>query len=408
MGIRGANQETGQSYNRALVLKALQHAGQCSRVELANKTGLKQATISHIVSDFIAWGLVEETGTFSGNKGRRTIGLRLSKQKYRVIGFRLTRQHYTVGVFSLDCAETAPRVVVNIEDASPVHILREVSDTINRIIRETPDCAFLAVGVSVPGPYYKDSGEIALISDFAGWRNIPINAILQQRIAIPVVVEHDAKAGALAESILADGRDMFSSIVYVAAGQGIGAGIIHDGRIYDGALGIAGEIGHTCVDLRGVPCECGRRGCLTQYATTMALTRNLQRRLNDPRLAFADVVRLLRLGRPEALAALEETMEYLGAGIINLVYSYNPSCIVIGDELSVIGQPILDALNRQLRALNVTRLVQHVRLELAKLGNDSAYIGAAIVSAQYVFENIAALFDREMRTAAPVPQAIIN
>ena len=394
MGIKGSNQEAIQSLNRALVLRTLQHKKMCPRAELARKTGLKQATISHIVNDFLAWGLVEETGNFSGTKGRRTIGLRLSNEKYRVIGFRLTRHHYTIGVFSIDCAETVPCVTVHIGKESPDQILEDACSIIHRLIRESPECTFLAVGVSVPGPYYKDSGEIALISDFKGWRNIPINEILRSRLRLPVIVEHDANAGAMAEAMLVDGRDMYNTMVYVSAGQGIGAGILNDGRVYHGALGIAGEIGHTCVDIHGPDCDCGRRGCLTMYATTVALTRNLEGKLGGEHLSFHDVIRMLNSDSPEAREALEETMEYFGAGVINLVYTYNPSCIVIGDELSAIGQPLLDSLNRKLNELSIMRLVSHVKIELAKLGSDSAYVGAAVIATQYIFSNLSSIFGK--------------
>ena len=391
MMISGSNQESNQAYNRALVLRLLQHAGHCSRAELARITGLKQATIGNIISDFIRWEVVEETGSFSGTKGRRTIGVRFSDRKYRVIGFRLTRQQYTIGVFTLGCEETCERIRVDIGNSSPQRILEEACDRINALIAAHGETRFLAVGVSVPGPYYRDSGEIAMISTFPGWRNISICEIMRSRIDIPVIVDHDANAGALAESSLVKERDMYEAMVYVSAGQGIGAGIVNQGEVYSGAMGIAGEIGHTCVDINGPLCECGRRGCLTQYASTIALTENVRNRLNEEHLSFADVVDLLKHGCCEAVEEFHAMMRYMGAGIINLIYTYNPSRIVIGDEISSIGQPILDELNEQLSTMSVRRLASRVVIELAKLGFDSAYVGAAVLATRYVFERIAAI-----------------
>ena len=85
-------------------------------------------------------------------------------------------------------------------------------------------------------------------------------------------------------------------------------------------------------------------------------------------------------------------MRYMGAGIVNLIYTYNPSCIVIGDEISSIGQPVLDELNKQLRAMSVTRLASHVKIELATLSFDSAYVGAAVVATRYIFDHLSAIF----------------
>lgn len=385
---KGTNQNNIQTYNRALVLRSLQHVQHCSRVELSKITGLKQATIGHIINDFIKLNLVEETGSFFGNKGRRTIGICFSDKEYRVIGFRLTRQYYTIGIFTLDCRETSECVHVDIKNLTPEIILEEVCNYINSIIKEKKGVLnFLAVGVSVPGPYYKDSGEIALISAFPGWKNIKIRDIMQSRIDIPVVIDHDANAGVLAESILSADRDMYDTLVYVSAGQGIGAGIITNGEIYTGALGVAGEIGHTCVDINGIECECGGRGCLDLYASTIALTQEIRQKTGNKQLEFSDVRVMLKQGHPEASKAFNEVMRYMAAGIINLIYTYNPKCIVIGDELSSIGEPVIAALSVQIKAMNISRLASQVKIELARL-NDSAYIGAAVIASHYVFDHI--------------------
>ena len=389
---KGSNQENIQIYNRALVLRSLQHARNCSRVELSKITGLKQATVGHIINDFIKAGLIDETGSFSGNKGRRTIGVCFSDKKYRVIGLRLTRQYYTIGIFTLDCKETCEYAHVDIKNLPPEVILEEICGYINSIINENENkdaLQFLAVGVSVPGPYYKDSGEIALISAFPGWKNIKIRDVMQSKINIPIVVEHDANAGVLAESILSAEHDMYDTMVYVSAGQGIGAGIINNGELYTGALGIAGEIGHTCVNLNGPLCECGRKGCLDLYASTIALTQEIRKKTEMKEIEFPEIVSMLKQKNPETLEIFNTVMSYMGIGIINLIYTYNPKCIVIGDEMSSIGQPVLDALRAQIKVMNISRLASQVKIELAKLG-DSAYIGAAVIASHYVFEHISA------------------
>ena len=387
---KGTNQENIHIHNQSLILRSLQHRQHCSRVELSGITGLKQATVGNIINNFIELGLVEETGSFSGNKGRRTIGLCFSDKKFRVIGFRLTRRYYTIGIFTLDCKQTHEYFHANTANRSPEIILEEVCHHINSILKANTEFRFLAVGVSVPGPYYKDSGEVALISAFPGWKNIKIREIMQSRIDIPVVIEHDANAGVLAENILSNEWDIYDTMVYVSAGQGIGAGIINNGELYCGALGIAGEIGHTCVRINGTLCECGRRGCLDSYASTIALTREIKSRTGLNEIEFSDVVTMLKQGHSEAMKAFRETMEYMGTGIINLIYVYNPKCIIIGDEMSSIGEPVLEALREQIQAMKIQRLASQVKIELAKLG-DSAYVGAAVIATHYVFDHVSEL-----------------
>lgn len=395
MTIRGTNQESSQVYNRSLVLRTLQHLRHCSRVELAKKTGLKQATISHIINDFIENKIVEETGSLSGSKGRRAIGVQLSSENFRVIGFRLTRQYYTIGAFTLNCTEVGERVHQDISNTDPELIIDEVCNRINRIIADNPDQCFLAVGVAVPGPYYSDTGVIAMISTFPGWVDVRIRERMQARINIPIIVDHDANAGAMAESSLVDGRDMYNSMVYVSAGQGIGAGIVYNGEVYGGSFGVAGEIGHTCIEVNGIQCDCGRRGCLTQYASTIALRKNIARRLGSGAISYAEAVELILRGDPLAVDEFRNMMKYMGVGMVNLLYTYNPSCIVIGDELSEIGEPVLTELRKQLTGIGVSRVATQVKLELAQLGFDSAYIGAATIATRYVFDHIADFIEKE-------------
>lgn len=393
--MKGSNQETNQARNRELVLSLLQQDKLSTRTRIAKQVGLKQATVANIINDFISVGLIQEKGLLSGEKGRRSVAISLSEDKYRVIAFRLTRRFFTIGVFSLNCREVRDGINERIENSDPVAVLDRVCDLIENIISSAKDEIFLAVGVSVPGPYYSDEGEIALITSFPGWVSVRIRDILQERISIPVIIEHDANAAVLAESILVESRKQYDTVVYISAGQGIGAGIMNGGKVFKGAQGIAGEIGHVCVDMHGPQCECGARGCLSMYASTLAITDRMQERMKNDKLDFGDVVKLIAAGNEIALEEFRRLMEYLSAEVINIIYTYNPNLIIIGDALSEIGQPILDEINTRLKAIRVRKLLNNLHIELAEFGFDSAYIGAAVTAAKYVFKNVAEIFSME-------------
>lgn len=393
--MKGSNQETNQARNRELVLSLLQQDKLSTRTRIAKQVGLKQATVANIINDFISVGLIQEKGLLSGEKGRRSVAISLSEDKYRVIAFRLTRRFFTIGVFSLNCREVRDGINERIENSDPVAVLDRVCDLIENIISSAKDEIFLAVGVSVPGPYYSDEGEIALITSFPGWVSVRIRDILQERISIPVIIEHDANAAVLAESILVESRKQYDTVVYISAGQGIGAGIMNGGKVFKGAQGIAGEIGHVCVDMHGPQCECGARGCLSMYASTLAITDRMQERMKNDKLDFGDVVKLIAAGNEIALEEFRRLMEYLSTEVINIIYTYNPNLIIIGDALSEIGQPILDEINTRLKAIRVRKLLNNLHIELAEFGFDSAYIGAAVTAAKYVFKNVAEIFSME-------------
>lgn len=392
--MNGLNQETVQARNRDTVLCLLQQTQISTRSKIAKQIGLKQATIANIIGDLIDIGLVKETGLIPGEKGRRSVGIRLSDEKYRIIGLRLTRKGIAIGVFSLDCKETREQIYDSIENYDPKTVIERACALIEEIIKNAKDEVFLAVGVSVPGPYYSEDGEIALITSFPGWVSINIRDMLQEQISIPVIIEHDANAAILAESFLVERRKKHNTIVYISAGQGIGAGIINGGQIYRGAQGIAGEIGHVCVQMNGLQCECGARGCLQMYASTQVLTENIRKRLNyEKSFDFNDAVHLIQEGNEAAREEFRKCMDYLGVEVINIIYTYNPNLIIFGDEFSKIGTFILDELKARLKTMRVERLLDGLCIELAELGFDSAYVGAAMVATRYVFSHVNELFD---------------
>lgn len=389
----GTNQEVAQAQNRELVLKILQNEGICTRVELSRHSGLKQGTITNIVGDFVEWGIVEETGALVGMKGRRSIGIRITESPYRVLGLRITRQFFTLGVFGLNGALIGPELHQGYDDTDPLVVLEQACEAINEIIARDHVNHYVALGVAVPGPYLRDMDVVAMINSFPGWRDVAVGSVIRQRVSIPVVLDHDANAGVLAEWALGADQTAHDSILYLSVGQGVGAGIIRRGSVFRGSRGVAGEIGHTTVDLHGPRCECGANGCLTLYASTLALTSGVEEAVSSkapdvPGLSFDDVVRLLKDRDERALPAFNRAMEYLGAGVVSALFAYDPSLVIIGDEMSRIGQPVIDAINAVLDRLTVQRLRRGMEVRLSELGTDSAFIGAGVLATHHVFSNL--------------------
>ena len=252
---RGINQDVTQEMNRSLLLKSLRREGVCSRAHLAALTGLKQATVTNIMKDFLNWGIVKEVGFLNGSKGRRSIGVSINPDGYRVIGVRLARKHYSVGLFDL----TGRQIVKERVDFEPEkqpgaeEILNQIAGRMRLMIQQYGKDCVLAAGLAVPGPFIAKKSRIALITGADIWKDIDLKAFFDREMDIPVFLEHNANAGAYAH--MWDLKDAYHDdiLVYIAAGQGIGAGIVMNGRIYEGALGTSGEIGHMTIDRNGKP-----------------------------------------------------------------------------------------------------------------------------------------------------------
>lgn len=383
----GKNLEAIQAMNRTLLLRLLQQNHICSRANLAEQSGLKQATITNIINDFISWGLVEETGLIEGCKGRRAIGIHLKTESFHVIGVRLSRKYFEVGIFTLmgELAEEDYREYIT--DTKPSVVIPKIQEHIRRLIEEHTEKKILAVGMAVPGPYYFEEGVIEAV--FTDWENVSIKSLLQEGLDLPVVIDHDANAGVLAECSFGIDPNLYETVVYLAVGQGIGAGIYHEGKVFRGATGIAGEIGHASINMDGPRCECGNRGCLTCYASTMAFSERVNQRLRNlgrsPFLRFTDLIQPVREKDEIVYEEFQVNMRYLSAGIINLIYSYNPSLIIIGDEMSRVGEQVPEEIRYNIKQLVERKVLKQAEIRLTSFEKDSAFIGAAELAIDYAF-----------------------
>jgi len=249
-----------------------------------------------------------------------------------------------------------------------------------------------AIGVSAPGPIDTNRGIVTEAPNLPGWFDIPLQQRIRDLTGLPTWVENDANAGALGEHRLGAGRGS-QHMVLVAVGTGVGGGLILDGRLYHGATGGAGEVGHMIVDPAGTICGCGRAGCLEAVASGRALDKAAEViAANEPDGAVARIARnesdgpdarILDLAAKEgdqaAIDALIRAGNFLGAGLTNLVNLLNPDVIAIGGSVrhsEVYVRTATEAMRRDAFA-------QHsadVRVVLAELGDEAPAIGAALIA----------------------------
>lgn len=202
------------------------------------------------------------------------------------------------------------------------------------------------IGVSGGGPVAPETGTILSIPNLAGWEDVPIARILSERFGVPAFLENDANACALAEWTYGAGRGA-RHLAFLTCSTGIGAGLVLDGRLYRGATSLAGEIGHVEIVPDGLPCGCGRRGCLEAYASGAGMAARLQRlREEDPSLprSARHVVERARLGDEFSKAFLKETAGFLARGLATLIFCVNPEKIVLGTIAAAAGPFLIEPL----------------------------------------------------------------
>jgi glucokinase len=252
------------------------------------------------------------------------------------------------------------------------------------------------VGVSTPGPTRTFDGIVTTPPNLPGWKDVPLAKRISDLMGLPAWIENDVNAGALAEHRFGAGRGT-NHVVMIAPGTGIGGGLVLDGRLYRGASGGAGEIGHMQIDPRGPRCACGRYGCLEALASGRAL--NEQARIlaqNEPEGLVAKLAaeeneepdaRILDMaaeqGDESAMSAMLQAGMYFGAGLTNLINIFNPEVIVVGGSLrksTLYYQTALGMAKQQ-------AFPQHsadVRIVEAELGDNAPAIGAALIAWEHL------------------------
>lgn len=382
---KGKNKTDLQQMNRSLVLRTIQGQQRISRVEISKMTGLNQATVTNIVGDLINWGIVEEVGLSTGKNGRRAIMLSLAVENYAIIGIWLTRRHFIVGLFDI-YGECRQQESFAIGLNSPIHeLLDQMVVQIRKKARLCKNQFILGVALALPGPYIKSEGQIALLTARQDWQNVNIAQKLSEKTGFRVMAEHDVKAAAVAEWFYTQNYDENASLLCIMPGQGVGAGVIDNGKLLTGSLGLAGEIGHMSIRYDGPRCECGNYGCLEGYCSTLAI----QRRVKELAAEFpqtmcsqeCNIIDLLEAyAKGDALArhVIDEAARYLGYGIANIANLYNPEKIIIGDELSKAGERFLEIVKNSAKERIQPKVYDNMSIVYSTLPN-SVLSGACLL-----------------------------
>ena len=392
---RGFSPENVQAFNRRAILRAIDELGPCSRKEISDLTGLDQATVTRAVTHLIGEKVVAEVGLVKGGRGRRSINLNFNQHAHRIVCVRLQRRSFSVGVFDLlgnllNLTEAKIR-----RDSLPRTTFRRMVAAIDAQLSAT-EAEVIGLGIALPGPFLERDERIILMTESAEWQDFDIVHELRHHYAnIPVHSNHDAKAAALAvwrERAKPLGAKV---LLYISAGQGIGSGLVVNGQVFRGSLGIAGELGHTSIEVNGPRCKCGNYGCLELFTSRIALLREIRKSASDntetsltPEADFADLVAAFREGDALAVAQVERIARYLAQGITNCVNFVNPDLVVIGDEYAAFGAPFLGAIKAHMRDLVLPSVLKGTRVELSEITGDLVLMGSCldVVTQTYLAE----------------------
>lgn len=346
--------EQARGHNRALVLQTLHGAGQQSRADLARSTGLTRVTISDLVAELMADGLVVELGhRESAGRGKPAILLEIDRGAFQIIGLDLSEYSVFRGAVLDLGGRLLSRSEIGLAGSVGAEATAKVLALVDTLVGQAT-APILGIGVGSPG--IVDGDGTVLSAPNLGWDHEQLQKTLSERFSLPAVVVNDANAAVLAEHSFGDAE---GDMMLVKVGHGVGSGLLLGGVQFFGGRFAAGEIGHVVVDADGPRCHCGKSGCLETWLST-------------PRLDAA-------LGQATASAdrdrILADAGVRLGTALAPIVAALDLTEVVLSGPAEYLAGTLADATVETLRSL--TPIHSSLAVRMTTLGDDIVLHGAA-------------------------------
>ncbi|MFF9089047.1 ROK family protein [Streptomyces sp. NPDC014991] len=380
--------------SRSTVLQRLYFDGPMSRYALGPATGLSSGSVSNVVAELLADGLLEEAGVVGAEAGRPRRLVRVRPDSGRLIGVDIGETRVRIALFDLGLTELAgaerPLGSHGYDVDTVVDHVRQGITEVLRAAEGAPG-ELLGVGIGVPG-IIEDTGEDGAVvhGQTIGWDAVPLERLLrltgQLPAHVPYFIDNGAKTLGQAEMWFGAGRGARNAVV-VLFGSGVGACVVTE----DADQGRAVEWGHLTLRVGGRRCRCGARGCLEAYAGAEALVARWREAGGRPSAGAGEeraLTELLAAARPDggaepdpvAAAVLAETARYLGAGLSDLINLFQPERVLVGGWAGLqLGTAFLDQVRAHALAQALRFPAGRSRIELGHLGPDAVTVGAAVL-----------------------------
>ncbi|MFD8531108.1 ROK family protein [Streptosporangium canum] len=361
------------------ILTILRDRGPTSRTGLAEITGLSPTTISKVVAPLVDRGVLREGTVEARAVGRPAVTLTPVPEAVTVCGAQIG-----VGVVRVALADALSRVraveSITFDPAMPAEdVITLIADRLAALLAADRGAPCVGVGIGVPGPVDRAQRTV-LVSTNLGWRDVPVADLVEARLRLPVVVEHNVRSMALAEARYGDHQSHSLALVYVRTG--VGLGVVVADQAFQGGTGGESYLGHTRAVENGELCTCGARGCLDTVVAEPYLRRMLAG-LPGGSTAAGDDNPLITLrglaaaGNSGAIALEDEVINRLAAALGNVVNLFAPKLVLVGGILSTVPDPVLDILRVRVRDRLFPLLRETFTLERASGSDDAIVRGAA-------------------------------
>lgn len=368
------------------ILRLIWQERRISRAAIAEHGQLSRSTVSEVVAEILPGGLVAEVGLGESRGGRRPVLLEFQDESCVILGVEMGAAHVAAALTDLRGHVLAWEEREHPVRTDPDGTRALIGELCESCIEASPlgERPLLGIGVAIPSPFDPAHPDRLSTIVLPSWEGRLGLEELGRRCGVPVMIDNDANLGALAEHWWGAGRGV-DDLAYIKVATGIGSGHIIGGEIYRGATGVAGEIGHTSIDPHGKPCICGLRGCLVTLIGTPALVDRARELLAEHpestlagcELSIDKIESAALTGDPLALRVAQEAAEHLGTVVAGLLNLMNPSMVVVGGDLTGLGELLIAPLREMAQRRTLVSSVAAADIRASELGPRSVAIGAA-------------------------------
>ncbi|PLS01144.1 ROK family protein [Neobacillus cucumis] len=353
-----------------------------SRADIAQVTGLNKGTVSSMVNELLEEDLIYESGPGESSGGRRPVLLHFNKVAGYAIGIDIG-VNYILSVLT----DLKGNILIEknqlIQDSNFSVVKELVIAGICTLLKEMPKSRYGAVGVGLGVAGIVDKEGMVLLAPNLGWKYVTLKSGIEEVFKLPVIIENEANAGAYGEKQSGAGQD-HENIIYISAGIGIGVGIILNGELYQGNNGYSGELGHMIIEVNGRPCSCGSRGCWEMYASEHTLLKLT----NNPQATLESLIQLAEENDKETLELFEEIGCYLGYGINNIINTFNPQQVIIGNRLAKAKKWLEKPIRRTIENHTLSFHQNEMEVRFSALSIYSSALGVAAFAVEHFIKDI--------------------
>jgi len=393
--LRTGNKQLIKDLNRSLVVEKIRNEGPLSRTDISRSLELGLSTITNIVEELKNENLVFETGEADSTGGRRPILLEFNYKFGYTIGIKIEEDHIILALTDLK-AYILEKVDLFFTKGEKAEIVIElILQGIKSLLRENDllEDRLMGIGIATSGVVNSQEGTL-IRSSLLGWNQVNIKKAIEKVINVPVFIDNNVNAYALAELNLGYGK-IYENFICISVGAGVGAGIVIDKKLYYGQFGGAGEIGHSIIQVNGFPCNCGQKGCVEMYVSDKFFTNegpNLLSEgfpsslLKNSNFSPQEVYNGAMSGDELALELLRKSGEYLGVALVNIINTFNPSIIILVGERMVVKDLFLPYTMKIAKENFFYPASFDTKVYVSDLGYDAWVIGASLLAINHLFE----------------------